>query len=166
MRYLFPVLLIAAASCDRTGADQSVRVDTVRVIDSSATPPAAAKPTPPPPIDQVIADVSREIKAEGYAVYPFEVPAGRTMCGLNAKVLGISGGEKDVEVYILPDARYQEWVQDPTAEPAALRAMEWSIIAATSPLDLSAGRYYFVVSNRFSAFTPKAVQIFASLYCP
>ena len=165
MRYLVPLfLVVAAASCDRTkDADQSARVDTMSVADSSPAP--VAKLAPPPPIRQMIVDTSREIRQQSFAAIPFEIPAGRALCGLDGKVQVISGGMKDVEVYVLSDARYQEWQQSASSEPTAPRETEWISSAAASG-DYAPGRYYLVVSNRFSLGTPKAVTIEASYYCP
>jgi hypothetical protein len=115
---------------------------------------------PPPPFEMVLleADVI-DLRTGDHFDAPFEVLDPRP-CTLTGRVLGLAGGDRDVEVYVLDDAALQDW-QDGIAPIALFESGRSS--AATFAVDLPRrGRYHLLLSNRYSVFTPKRVRVDAA----
>ena len=117
--------------------------------------PVSAKPPPPFELELLDADVI-DLRTGDHFDAPFEVRDPRP-CTLTGRVLGLAGGSRDVEIYVLDDAGYQDWQHG--IAPAALFESGRSS-AATLDVDLPRrGRYHLLLSNRYSIFTSKRVRI-------
>ena len=104
-----------------------------------------------------------EVPAGGSRQFRFERANGN--CKVIGNVRGLDGGNKDVEVFLFSRAQFVDWKAAP----------EKATAEATLPKDTShildvqlygtGDTYYLVVSNTFSTFTAKTVQVKARLRC-
>ncbi|MBD0319805.1 MAG: hypothetical protein ICV87_05700 [Gemmatimonadetes bacterium] len=132
---------------------------------SSATPVAAApapKPEPPPPppphIVSVLDDPALRLPPGEHFDTAFVVadPHGRP-CTFRGRVQGVEGGNRDVEVYVLDEDGHANWHNG--VEPRALyETGRTSASTIEIPIE-GEGRFHLLISNRFSVFTPKTVQV-------
>jgi hypothetical protein len=85
-------------------------------------------------------------------------------CVFSGQVTGLSGGDRDLKVYLLDERGYEQWhEEDP---PAALfDSGRTSLAELDVPLP-GPGKYALLVSNRFSFFTGKTALVdFARVTC-
>lgn len=134
----------------------------------SATPSAPAmvlKPTPPPPpppppptVVSVLDDpVLRLPPGEHFDTAFVAYDPHSRPCTFYGHVLGLEGGRRDVEVYLLDEDGHVNWHNG--IEPNSLYA-SGRTAATTLELPLrEPGRYHLLISNQFSVFTAKTVQI-------
>jgi hypothetical protein len=143
-----------------TGVVPELELDALRGTVATAAAeflmdPVAAKPPPPFELELLDADVI-DLQMGDHFDAPFEVSDPRP-CTLTGRVMGLSGGGRDVEVYVLDDAGYEDWQHG--IRPSALFESGRSS-AATLAVDLPRrGRYHLLLSNRYSILTPKRVRI-------
>jgi hypothetical protein len=124
-------------------AEPAVRMPAVRVL-------------PPPRVIEVMPDRTVEIEAGEHLDTTFVVRDPRP-CTLTGRVSGVRGGSRDVEVYLFDQAGYDDWHEGvlPRALYSGGRRPSFSLhVRLPGP-----GRYYFLVSNRYSIFTDKLVSI-------
>ena len=134
----------------------------VRVMPGSAraateflVEPIAANPPPPFVLELADGDVI-DIRTGDHFAAPFEVSDPRP-CTLTAQVLGLAGGSRDVEVYVLDEDGYDDWQNG--VRPHALFESGRASLASLE-VDLPRrGRYHLLLSNRYSIFTPKRVRV-------
>jgi hypothetical protein len=111
---------------------------------------------PPPRVIPVFPSRSLIIPAGEHADTSFIVSDPRP-CTLTGSVSGVSAGGRDVEVFILDEAGYDDWHNGVTPRP-----LFYSGRAADTSLDLplpGRGTFYFLISNRYSIFTDKIVRV-------
>jgi hypothetical protein len=111
---------------------------------------------PPPRVIPVLNDRALRIHAGEHVDTSFVVRDPRP-CTLTGTVTGLAGGSRDVEVFLLDQAGYDDWHNG-----VAPRSVYFGGRAATVSLHIplpERGRYYFLVSNRFSVFTDKLVAV-------
>ncbi len=123
--------------------------------------PVAEPQAPPPPIIVSIAEgKATEIKPGEYHYYSFDLPA--RACRITGRVEGISGGGKDFEGFLMDDDNFRNWSTSHEA-----KGIQSGRVVVWSPHETiqGPGKYHFVVSNAFSAFTAKAVAIQATATC-
>jgi hypothetical protein len=103
-----------------------------------------------------------EIPASSYITYPFTLADTRG-CVLSGHVLGLAGGNKDVDVILFDADGFTNWKNHNTARtlfnPGKATA---TTISARLP---GPGSYVLVFSNTFSAVTRKTVQAQAGILC-
>jgi hypothetical protein len=140
------------------------------VVVNNARSSASTTSTNPvlPPVRQAIRvdlanSEAREIKAEKFYDYTFQLP--NRACTITGRVLGISGGNKDFYAAIMSDDDYRNWMTNHQAK------VFWQTAARTAAATINTtlqgpGTFHFVVSNHFSAFTAKTVEITAQAECP
>jgi hypothetical protein len=117
--------------------------------------PAKAEPPPPLEVELLVSDVI-ELRTGAHFDAPFEVNDPRP-CTLTGHVVGLAGGRKDVEVYVLDDEAYLDWQHG--IQPRAL-FMSGRASTATLAVDLPRrGRYHLLLSNRYSILTAKRVRV-------
>jgi hypothetical protein len=123
--------------------------------------PVTVTYTPPPPPPPAVFDVAstpepRRLEAGDYAWYRADLSDPRP-CRLTGRVAVLAGGSHDVDVFVV-DAEGLASFQAGQEFYALLDEHRTSGVALDLPLE--GGRTYFlVVSNRFSAFTPKVIHI-------
>lgn len=123
--------------------------------------PVTVTYTPPPPPPPAVYDVAstpgpRRLEAGDYAWYRAELSDPRP-CRLTGRVAVLAGGSHDVDVFVV-DAEGLASFQAGQEFYPLLDERRTSGVALDLPLE--GGRTYFlVVSNRFSAFTPKVIHI-------
>lgn len=130
---------------------------------SSATPvpaqPAPEPPPPPPPhVVSVLDDPALRLPAGEHFDTAFVAadPHARP-CTLRARVQGVEGGNRDVEVYVLDEDGHANWHNG--IEP---RAVYESGRTSASTIEVpirGEGRFHLLISNRFSVFTAKTVRV-------
>jgi len=123
----------------------------------AAAPPPAPPPPPPPAVFEVV-DTSEpvQIMPGQHLAYPFTLSDPRD-CRLTGRVAVLEGGSHDVDVYVLDDDAFAnfEYGQDFVAA-----YLERRTAALTLDVPLKGERtYHLVVSNRFSVFTDKVVDL-------
>lgn len=131
---------------------------------SSATPTAdsavqqelPAPPPPPPLLEQVADKPEMWLPAGMYFDTAFAVHDERP-CTFRGRVVGLTGGQRDVEVFVLDEDGYVNWRNRTTVEPV-YSSGRTSAVTFEVPIP-HAGSFHFLVSNAFSIFTRKAVQV-------
>jgi hypothetical protein len=81
----------------------------------------------------------------------------KRLCTFRGHVQGLEGGNRDVEVYVLDEDGYVNWRNG--IEP---RAIHESGRTSASTIEIpmpGEGRFHLLISNRFSVFTSKTVQV-------
>jgi len=129
------------------------------LVPVQAVPPAPPPPPPPPPpsIFRVVDwDVGRQVSAGHYYWFPVELDDPRS-CRLTGRVVVLEGGSHDVDVFVLDEDAYINFQNGRDFAPT-FADQRTAAVTLDLPLD-SYRKYYFVVSNRFSAFTDKVVDI-------
>lgn len=141
----------------------SASVAAVATVDSVAIEPPAPPP-PPPPLIQQVADLGEmRIPAGEYFDTTFAVYDPRP-CTFRGRVSGLSGGRRDVEVYLLDEDGFANWTNRTNVIPV-YSSGRTSAVTLEVPIP-HAGSFHFVVSNGFSIFTPKGVRVKnAYLFC-
>jgi hypothetical protein len=78
-------------------------------------------------------------------------------CVLTGHVLGIAGGRRDVEVYVLDQDGIINW-SNGTAANTLFQSGRMAAVSLQVHLP-GPGEYHFLVSNRFSVVTDKTVEV-------
>ncbi len=100
------------------------------------------------------------IKASEYAAYKFTVSGS---CKITAHIIGVSGGQLDFVALLQDEDNFVNWQ---TGHASKVYWQTDKVAAATmDTVTLGSGTYYLVVSNRFSLFTPKVVNVQADALC-
>ncbi|HEU4456229.1 MAG TPA: hypothetical protein VFR81_24400 [Longimicrobium sp.] len=124
-------------------------------------PMHAARPVPPPPPPPAVFDVAHtrepeRLEAGQYQWYRVELEDPRP-CRLTGRVAVLDGGSHDVDVMVLDEDAFSAFENGQEFSPELI---DRRASALTLDLPLKSERaYYLVVSNRFSAFTPKLVAL-------
>jgi hypothetical protein len=102
-----------------------------------------------------------EIKSESYRHYDFDLP--NRSCHITGRILGVAGGNRDFQAFLMDDDDFRNWGTDHTA-----RAY-WQtgkVAAATVDARVAGpGRFHLVVSNVFSLFSAKTVTVQVQAEC-
>jgi hypothetical protein len=78
-------------------------------------------------------------------------------CTFRGRVQGVEGGNRDFEVYVLDEDGHANWHNG--VEPRALHE-SGRTSASTIEIPIEGeGRFHLLISNRFSVFTSKTVQV-------
>jgi hypothetical protein len=120
-----------------------------------------------PQILELADEASVDIAAESHLHYGFILKRG-SGCAVTGRVLGLAGGNKDIEVLLLGDDDFINWKQKPRAPEMAQIGYYHSPRQTATTLNLPVpgpGQYHLVISNAFSFATPKTVQVKAKLVC-
>jgi hypothetical protein len=116
-------------------------------------------PQPPTPIQHnlTMPKGAFTIRQLSDSNYKFIVPAGAYDVTMKGHFSATGGARNDVEVYVLNEDEFVNWQNrhQVTTLYSSGRVTQDSI-NLTLPAD--AGTYYLVFSNRFSLFSPKAVE--------
>lgn len=112
---------------------------------------------PLPPRVITLSDSAFEVGAEGLVRWGLSIDASQPRCHLSGHVTVVSGGNKDVDVLVMSEDDYTNWRN---GHEAKVRFQSGQKTAIPLDLDLTGpGRFAFVVSNTFSAFTAKTAEI-------
>jgi hypothetical protein len=122
--------------------------------------PRAAAPKPPPPPPPLVVSVMDEpalsLPPGEHFDTAFAVSDPRP-CTFRARVQGVEGGNRDVEVYLLDEDGNSNWHNG--IKPAALyESGRTSASTVEVPLQ-ERGRFHLLVSNRYSLMTSKTVRV-------
>lgn len=108
---------------------------------------------------------AQEIPAGKFFEVKFAVPDLDRNCKVVGSVRGLAGGNKDVAVYLLTPEQLVDWRASPARDPhTSWEAFKDSTVTVDYQL-YGGGDYYLVVSNGFSVFTSKTVQIKTRVKC-
>jgi hypothetical protein len=117
--------------------------------------------SPPQPRAATIVNSAATVDANGYASYTFVVPAGATSIAVNGHFAATGGSGNDIECYIMDEDGFANLKN---GHPATTLFNSGKVTQAKIGAALpSPGTYYLMFDNRFSLFTPKAVQVDATL---
>ncbi len=140
----------AAGMRPEHGADSAAARDEAPVV--RRTPP----PPPPPATARTTLMDPRSMDLDGgqYVIYSFDLRDWR--CSVRGYVGVSAGGSRDVDVFLVDDSGLSRFKQGSEFSPYLKRprTMEAHIDVRLAP-----GRYYLIVSNRFSWVTGKTVQM-------
>lgn len=128
----------------------------VALAPARAMPPA--EPPPPPPAVFGVADTQEpeRLEAGQYQWYRVELSDPRP-CRLTGRVAVLDGGSRDVDVMVMDEDAFMSFEQGQEFSPELIDRRA-SDLTLDLPLE-SERTWYLVVSNRFSAFTPKLVDV-------
>lgn len=120
---------------------------------------AQEAPAPPPFVLSLLEPQAVQIDAGDHFERAFEVSDPRP-CTFSGHVEGLSGGGRDVEVYLLDQRGLDQWHDE--IEPDAVFASGRTSSASVEVPLPGPGRYALLLSNRFSIFTHKTVHLDAA----
>ncbi len=106
---------------------------------------------------EVAAAPALDIGANQWRSWTWEQTSPRTMCSISGRVLGLAGGQKDVEVLVMTEDDYLNWANGHEAK-AEFQSGQKTAVTLDWPV-LGAGKHVLVVSNRFSPYSAKTVQM-------
>jgi len=101
------------------------------------------------------------ISAASSTWYKFVVPENASGAAVNGHFAATGGTGNDIECYILDEDGFANFKNGHPANTYFNSGKVTQAKIGTSPL--APGTYYIMLDNRFSLFTPKAVQIEATL---
>ena len=104
-----------------------------------------------------------EVSAGGTRQFRFQRAKGN--CKVIGNVRGLDGGNKDVEVMLLSQPQFVEWKSAPEKATAEATLPQEPNHVLDIQLYGTGDVYYLVLSNTFSTFTAKTVQVKARLRC-
>lgn len=145
-----------AARVAAQAAAETLRQEQQRVADSVK----AAQPQYFPLADEDAVDVA----PGGDREWKFDAPETSRNCKVVGKIHGLAGGNKDIEAFVFTPEQYREWRSNPGAthpEAMPLRTAERDLNEQL----YGGGPHYFVISNAFSTFAAKTVQVKAQIKC-
>lgn len=117
---------------------------------------AQLRADPAPLVLRVVDFQELELEAGEHFDTTFVVSDPRP-CVFSGQVTGLSGGDRDVKVFLLDEQGYEQWHDDDP--PAALFDSGRTSSAALEVSLPGPGEYALLVSNRFSFFTGKTVRV-------
>lgn len=125
-----------------------------------AAPAAGPEPPPPPPplVIPVLDEPLLRLAAGEHLDAAFVVDDSLDRpCTFSGRVQGLEGGSRDVEVYLLDEDDRANW-HDGIKPTPVYESGRTSATTVHLPLP-GEGRYHLLVSNRYSVFTAKTVQV-------
>lgn len=123
----------------------------------------AGTPAGTPPLTITIADTNAiDIPASKYRTYTFTVNDPRP-CVLQGRVLGLAGGNKDIEVLVFNEDGLINWKNNNSAQ-TIFNGGQATATTINAQLP-GPGTYHLVLNNAFSLLTDKTVQINATVTC-
>jgi hypothetical protein len=139
-----------------------VAVLVIGVVYSRMGRPSTASASTSRQILQIADTSSLDIGAGQYVTFPFTVNSSK-FCTVSGHVLGLAGGNKDVEVILFDADGFTNFQNHNTAHTLfnGGKATATTIAARLS----GPGTYRLVISNAFSVITGKTVQARATLAC-
>lgn len=125
---------------------------------SVPAPVAAPKPPPPPPplVVTVLNEPALNLPPGEHFDTAFAVSDPRP-CTFQARVQGLEGGRRDVEVYLLDEDGNSNWHNGITPAPL-YESGRTSAATIEVPLRQK-GRFHLLLSNRYSLMTAKTVRV-------
>lgn len=103
----------------------------------------------------IVDEPSLDIGAGHYLSWPWKADRYRS-CHVTGRVLGLAGGEKDVEVLLFDEDGYVNWKNHHDSKVYFQSSRQTATtLDANVP---GTGKYVFVISNAYSLFTDKTVQ--------
>lgn len=127
-------------------------------VDTEPAPEPEPPPPPPPTVVSVLDDPALRLPPGEHFDTAFVVfdPHARP-CTFRGHVQGLEGGNRDFEVYVLDEDGHTNWHNG--IEPRALHE-SGRTSASTIEIPIKGeGRFHLLISNRFSVFTSKTVQV-------
>jgi hypothetical protein len=120
-----------------------------------------AQQNAPKPHFLPITNGAAAIPAASYSWYTFVIPVGASTVAVNGHFSATGGTGNDIECYILDEDGLANFKN---GHPATTYFNSGRVTQAKIGAVLATpGTYYLILDNRFSLFTPKAVQIDATL---
>jgi hypothetical protein len=129
--------------------------------DGASTSPGFHQQTSPVPTPQLhrvrIGTGALTVNASSSAYFTLAVPAGANNVRLQGRFSATGGSGNDVKVYLLSEDQYTNW-QNGHSTPTFYNSDKVTVSDVNVTLPNDAGTYYLVFDNRFSLFSPKAVE--------
>ena len=129
--------------------------------DSSSTSAGFRPSTPSMPQPQLhrvtIGSGAITVNAATYTYFTLNVPSGANNVRLQGRFSATGGSGNDIEVYLLSDSQYTNW-QNGHSTTTFYNSGKVTVNDMNVTLPSDAGTYYLVFNNKFSLFSPKAVE--------
>lgn len=132
------------------------------IEDALPSPTLLPQPPTPQPHMVSITNGALTIGAGAFSWYSFVIPQGTTIPSVTGRFIASGGAGNDVQVYILDDDGFVNFKNGHAAR-AYYNSGRVTQAAIGAELPNLPATYYLVFDNRFSAITPKAVNVNASL---
>lgn len=132
------------------------------IEDALPSPALLAQRLAPQPHIVSITNGALTIGAGAFSWYSFVIPQGTTTPSVTGRFIASGGAGNDVQVYILDDDGFVNFKNGHEAR-AYYNSGRVTQAAIGAELPNLPATYYLVFDNRFSAITPKAVNVNASL---
>jgi hypothetical protein len=97
-----------------------------------------------------------EIPALQVRYYEWQAVPPQITCHLNGRVLVVSGGNKDIDVLVMPKDDLENWLNNHAAKAYYQSGHETAVTLNTTIV--GPGNYVLVLSNMISVITEKTVQ--------
>ena len=97
------------------------------------------------------------VPASNYTYFTLPVPARANNVRVQGHFSATGGSGNDIEVFLLNADQYTNW-QNGHSTPTFYNSGKVTVGDANAVLPSDAGTYYLVFNNRFSMFSPKAVE--------
>jgi len=122
---------------------------------------ASAQPAPQPKLYTETIDGAFTIPHLHDKAYRLAVPSGAKDAVLQGHFTATGGANNDIEVSLMDDDAFVNWQNRHSVTPIYISGR---VTQGTLNVSLpNAGTYYLIFNNRFSVFSPKAVQDNVSL---
>jgi hypothetical protein len=113
---------------------------------------------------QLFQSTGTTLAASKFADFAFVIDSAG-LCMLTGRVEATGGGKKDVQVLVMGEDQFTNWVNNAQGEGMALSANPRQTVTSLNVALPSAGQFRLVISNRFSVMTPKDVRGEAEVTC-
>jgi zinc ribbon protein len=109
-----------------------------------------------PHVDVIDDNAALDIPGGSANSWTWHADAARPDCRVTGRVLGIAGGERDIDVLIMSHAEYASWTRHRPVHPSFESGPQSLVILDQTVKDT--GTYHLVISNAASVSTHKVVQ--------
>jgi hypothetical protein len=111
-----------------------------------------------PAMEFTVGQKALEISPGSWNMWSWEIDPKRPVCRVSATIRGISGGSRDFEAFLMDEDGYTNW-NNRTNPRVFYRSGRVSSATVDGVIHGAGPKYYIVVSNRFSTFTGKTVEL-------
>jgi len=158
------VVALLSVGCGSSEKAALARVDSLQAVIQRRTADSLLAEKMRPRNLQLFQSTGTTVPASKFADFAFVLDSAG-ICVLTGKVEATTGGSKDVQVLVMGEDQFTNWVNNPQGDATALAANPRQTVTSLNVALPSAGRFRLVISNRFSVFTPKDVKGEAEVTC-
>ena len=142
---------------------ERLRADSIQRAEAEAAEQERQRPK----VLTLVDAASMNIRSHEYSAYAFAID-GAADCRVEARVVGLRGGGRDVEVYLFTDEDFLRWSKHlsfDTPQFGLYRSARLTDVSLSVHLPSVGGKYHLIISNAFSVINGKIVQVQSSVTC-